>query len=250
MPGNLGVSPGSAVTGGPIVGPPGTIHAGDSDAAGAQIANSGAFDALDQGCDVTYPDTKDLSGLNLVAGVYCADAFRLTGTLTLSGTGVWIFKSASDLVASGAANVVGGDACNIWWREVSSATIGTGASFKGNILASTSISLLSGASLQGRALAYTGQVSLQSNTITGIECLTRALTSTSTPANPATATALAATATARAAAGGSVSGLPSSGGAPIQNENFPWALPIIVILSIIALIFGVRTYRRSSQRKQ
>ncbi len=167
MPGSLGVSPGSAVTGGPVVGPPGTIHAGDSDAANAQLANSAAFDYLDQSCTTTYAGTKDLVGESLVAGVYCADAFRLTGVLTLSGTGVWIFKSASDLVTSGSASVSGGDPCNVWWRVVSSATLGAGSSFTGNILAATSISLLTNASLNGRALAYTGQVSMQSNTITG-----------------------------------------------------------------------------------
>ena len=127
LSGDLGVSPGSAATGFPpgIVGPPGTIHAGDAQAAAAQIANTAAFIFLNQGCDIRYPGTKDLVGENLVPGVYCADAFRLSGTLTLVGSGVWIFKSAADLITSGTANVVGGDPCNVWWREVSSTTLGT-----------------------------------------------------------------------------------------------------------------------------
>lgn len=115
MPGNLGVKPGSAVTGFPpgIVGPPGTIHKADTNAAAAQIDNSAAFDFLDQVCpddpEHTFAGTKDLVGSNLVAGVYCANAFTLSGTLTLSGSGVWIFKSATTLITSGTANVVGGD---------------------------------------------------------------------------------------------------------------------------------------------
>ena len=173
MPGDLGISIGGAPTGFPpgIVGPPGTIrNAGDSLA--AQNANTAAFGFIDQGCDVTYAGTKDLVASNLVAGVYCADAFELSGTLTLSGVGVWIFKSASTLTTSGTANVVGGDPCNVWWREVSSATLGTDTSITGNILALTSISLETNANLNGRALAQTGAVTLDDNTITGSLCLT------------------------------------------------------------------------------
>jgi hypothetical protein len=172
MPGDLGVSPGAAVVGFPpgIVGPPGTIHAADASAADAQIANAAAFTFLDQTCDTTYPGIKDLVGESLVPGVYCADAFRLSGTLILSDTGVWIFKSAADLITSGSANVVGGDPCNVWWRVVSSATLGTNTSLIGSILASTSISLQTSASLNGRALAQTGAVTLDTNTFTGPSC--------------------------------------------------------------------------------
>lgn len=173
MPGDLGISTGGAPVGFPpgVVGPPGTIrNAGDSLA--AQNANTAAFITLDQGCDTTYPGVKDLVGENLVAGVYCADAFELSGTLTLNGTGVWIFKSASTLTTSGTANVVGGDPCNVWWRNVSSATLGTNTSLTGNILSSTSISMQTGASLNGRALAQTGAVTLDTNVLTGASCLT------------------------------------------------------------------------------
>ena len=95
MPADLGVSVGEAPAGFPpgSVGPPGTIrNAGDFLA--AQNANTVTFGFIDQGCDTTYAGTKDLVGSNLVANVYYADAFTLTGTLTLSGAGVWIFKSA------------------------------------------------------------------------------------------------------------------------------------------------------------
>lgn len=172
MPGDLGVSIGGAPVGFPpgTVGPPGSIrNAGDSLA--AQNANTAAFGYIDQGCDTTYAGIKDLVSENLVAGVYCADAFELSGTLTLSGTGVWIFKSASTLITSGTANVVGGDACNVWWRQVSSAVLGTNTSLKGNVLSSTSISMQTGADLEGRVLAQTGAVTLDNNTITGSTCL-------------------------------------------------------------------------------
>lgn len=173
MPGDLGISIGGQPTGFPpgIVGPPGTIR-NAADSLAAQNANTAAFISLDQACDTTYPGTKDLVGENLVAGVYCANAFELSGTLTLTGTGVWIFKSASTLITSGTANVVGGNPCNVWWRDVSSATLGTNTSLTGNILSSTSISMQTGAALNGRALAQTGAVTLDANIITGAACLT------------------------------------------------------------------------------
>lgn len=173
MPGDLGISIGGAPVGFPpgTVGPPGTIR-NAADSLAAQNANTAAFGTLDQGCNTTYPGTKDLVGENLVAGVYCAGAFALSGTLTLSGTGVWIFKSAATLITSGTANVVGGNACDVWWRAVSSATLGTNTQLTGNILALTSISLQTGAVLNGRALAQTGAVTLDTNTITGASCLT------------------------------------------------------------------------------
>lgn len=129
-----------------------------------------AYDALSAGgnaiCDTDYGAvTKDLVGLSLAPGIYCADAFELSGTLTLTGSGVWIFRSAATLVTSGTANVVGGDACDVWWKVVSSATLGTNTSLIGNILALTSISMNTGASLTGRALARNAAVTLQSNTI-------------------------------------------------------------------------------------
>jgi hypothetical protein len=88
----------------------------------------------------------------------------LTGTLTLTGIGPWVFRSAATLITSGTANVVGGDPCNIWWQVPTSATLGAG-SFKGNVLALASIGMVTGVSLNGRALARNGAVTLQSNTI-------------------------------------------------------------------------------------
>ena len=104
-------------------------------------------------------------------GVYCADDFTLSGILTLNGaaTDVWVFKSASTLITSGTANVIlstGGVPCSVWWQVGSSATLGTNTSLAGNILALTSISLATGANLDGRALARNGAVTMDQNTIT------------------------------------------------------------------------------------
>ncbi|MDD5370849.1 MAG: ice-binding family protein [Anaerolineaceae bacterium] len=282
IPGDLGVSPGSAITGFPpgVVTPPGTIHAADANAADAQIANTAAFTSLDQACDTTYTGAQDLTLVSpLGPGIYCADAFLLTGNLTLNGTGVWIFKSAATLTTSANSSVTGGDACNVWWRLVSSGTLGTGTAFIGNILASTSITLQTGASLNGRALAQTGAVTLDSNSITGSACLappvsaatptTAAATATlpatqpaatSTAATPATtpeATQPAATSTPTivpttvnaATATPIVLGLPSSGGAPIRNDGFPSILVIVGGFGALALVFAVRAYRSTDRSK-
>ena len=262
MPGDLGVSPGSAITGFPpgIVGPSGVKHAADANSAAAQAASTAAFNFLDQGCVTTYPGTKDLVGESLVPGVYCADAFTLSGTLTLSGSGVWIFKSAATLITSGSANVVGGDPCNVWWREVSSATLGTNTSLLGNILASTSISLQTGARLNGRALAQTGSVTLDNNTITGSNCLaaqaapkstSQTTTQTAVQGTPkstsqsTTQTAAAPKATLSAV----VPGLPGTGGGPIRNEDFPWSLVIFGGFTVAALALGFRAIRRTNLPK-
>ena len=201
--GDLGVYPGSAVTGFPpgIVGPPGVLHAADGHAAAAQIDNSAAFGFLDQPCDFTYPDGQDLTPLSpLVPGVYCAiGSFALTGNLTLTGSsGVWIFKSDSTLITSSGSSVTGGDPCNVWWRVGSSATLGTASEFRGNILAFASITLTSGANLNGRALAQNGAVTLDTNnvylscpvapTATATSTGTPTATSTDTPTATATET--------------------------------------------------------------
>jgi hypothetical protein len=244
MPGDLGISPSIGVgphyTGFPpgIVGPPGAIHDADAHAGLAQAANTAAFTVLDQGCDTTYAGVQDLTLVSpLGPGVYCADAFILTGNLTLTGSGVWIFKSAATLTTSSGSSVTGGDPCNVWWRVVSSATLGTNTSFIGNILALTDINLLTGASLNGRALAQTGQVTLDDNTITGPICAVRP---TTTPTVTGTRRPVAPTATLLPVIGG----LPGTGGAPIRNENFPWSLVIVGGVSALALFLGIRAYRR------
>jgi type VI secretion system secreted protein VgrG len=255
MPGDLGVWPGSAVTHFPpgIVGPPGHIHKADTPAHLAQTANSAAFDFLDaQACDHNYGN-QDLTLISpLGPGVYCAGAFTLSGNLTLSGAGLYIFKSASTLITSSHSSVTNGDPCNTWWRVASSATIGTYTTFIGNILAHTDIELQTGASLDGRALAYTAAVTLDSNTISGEECLAApapvpAPTKKATSSSPHE-TAVAATAAALA---GVVPGLPGTGGgAPIRNEDFPWSLVIVGGFSALALVFGVRAFRRTYRSKQ
>lgn len=194
--GDLGVSPGSAVTGFPpgIVSS-GTIHAADAVAGAAQVSLTTAYNALAaQGCtqDLTG---QDLGGKTLTPGVYCfSTSAQLTGVLTLDAQGnanaVFIFKIGSTLTTASGSSVLlinGGSPCNVFWQIGSSATLGTTTSFTGNILALTSITLTTGATVTGRALARNGAVTLDSNTISSNACLASCPVITLTPATLATA---------------------------------------------------------------
>jgi Ice-binding-like len=168
--GQLGVAPGTAVTGFPP-GTSGVQHKGDSVATTAQTNLTAAYvNAAAQPC----PGTNNFSGVNLggknlVPGVYCqTTAPSLTGTLTLNGSGIYIFQIGSTLVTASGARVVligGAQPCQIFWQVGSSATIATSTTFIGTIMALTSIAMQTGATLNGRALARNGAVTLDTNRI-------------------------------------------------------------------------------------
>jgi subtilisin family serine protease len=173
--GDLGVSPGTAVTGflpGRVRS--GTIRSADAAALEAQIDVRAAYaNLVGQACtqDLTG---QDLGGQTLTAGVYCfASSAQLTGTLTLDGQGnanaVFIFKMGSTITTASASSVVltnGGSAGNVFWQVGSSATLGTGTSFAGNILATASITVTTGVRVAGRTLAMNGAVTLDTNAVT------------------------------------------------------------------------------------
>lgn len=172
MTGDLGVSPGSAITGLADITLSGATHTADAVALQAQSDVTTAFDALSAApCTKSFSGTAvELGGQTLTPGVYCySSSAQLTGTLTLNGNGVYIFKIASKLTTAtdSSVSLIGGaSACNVFWRINSSATLGAGTAFVGNVLALTSIALETGASLSGRALARNGAVTLDTNTIT------------------------------------------------------------------------------------
>ena len=180
LSGDLGVSPGTAITGFPpgLVTPPGSTHQADAVAGQAQSDVGISYDML-AGLPCTSNLTgQDLGGLTLTPGVYCfSSEALLTGTLVLDAkleaNAVFVFQIVSKLTTASAASIRlinGASPCNIYWQVGSSATIGTATSFSGNILALTSIALQSGASLNGRALARNGAVTLDNNLIRSDLC--------------------------------------------------------------------------------
>jgi hypothetical protein len=172
--GDLGVSPTNAVSGFPPGIVTGTIHYADVAAGLAQTDVITAYnDLVSQACDTTFTPPTDVGGMTLTPGVYCfGSSAGLTGILTLNAQGdpnaVWVFKIGSTLTTAAGASVLminGGKSCNVFWQVGSSATLGTGTAFAGNILALTDITLNTGASMFGAALARNGAVTMDTNTI-------------------------------------------------------------------------------------
>ena len=203
LSGNLDVYPGTAVTGFPpgLVG--GTQYIGGPAGGPANVAANDVTNAYlqAQAAPTTAVMNADLGGQSLTPGVYSASSsMSLNGTLTLVGdaNSVFIFQAVSTLITSPASRVVlsgGVQACNVYWQVGSSATIATTTSFVGNILALASITMQTGATLQGRALARNGAVTLDDNTIASSTChvaapttSTTAITTTTAPTTPTTST--------------------------------------------------------------
>jgi hypothetical protein len=185
--GNLGLSPGSAVTGFPPgVVSSGAIHAADAAALTAKADLTTAFDDA-AGRASTGAITANLGGQTLVPGVYTGGALALGGVLTLDGLGdanaVFVFQAASTLITASGSTVAlinGAAACRVFWQVGSSATIGTTSTFVGTVLALTSIAAQTNASIHGRLLARNGEVTLDSNTFTAPSCASAAPTPTTT----------------------------------------------------------------------
>jgi len=173
--GSVGVWPGTAITGFPpgIV-TSGSLHFGDAVAQLAQSDAAGAYSVF-AGMAVTENLTgQDLGGMTLTPGVYFFESSAmLSTTITLDGLGdpnaLFVFQIGSTLTTASASSVNminGADGCNIYWQVGSSATLGTATDFVGNILALASITMNTNASLiEGRAIALTGAVTLDSNII-------------------------------------------------------------------------------------
>jgi hypothetical protein len=194
--GDLGLAPpGVSVTGFSlvpgvnriVVGPPpatgvtaglgvvtGTIHVGDAVALLAHADATKAYAALLAETCGTNLSGSDLGGLTLTPGVYCFNSSaQLTGTLTLSGNGVYVFQIGSTLTTATGSSVVltNGALCgNVFWQVGSSSTLGLGTAFAGNLIAFTSDTVTTGVSVAGRVFALGGAVTLDTNNITAGAC--------------------------------------------------------------------------------
>jgi Ice-binding-like len=177
--GDLGISPGTALTGFPPGVINGETHVGDTVAAEAQADAHVEYNYLAGLPCGTNLSGVDLGGQILTPGVYCFDSSaQLTGTLILDAQGscdsLFVFQTGSTLTTSVASSVIvinnpcstscsGGS--NVFWQVGSSATIGTGSQFIGNILANISATLNMGASVAGSVFALTGAVTMDTNNI-------------------------------------------------------------------------------------
>jgi hypothetical protein len=219
--GDVGISPNgsSSVTGFP----PGIINGGThyADAVALQAKNDLTTAYNDAANQTPFVDLtgQDLGNKNLVPGTYhFSSSAQLTGPLTLSGFGVYVFQIGSTLTTASGSSVLltnGAQACGVYWQVTSSATFGSATSFQGTVMALASISFTAGATLIGRALARNAAVTFITNTIT----------------RPAAACA----------------GLPFTG-IPLElRGGFPWQLLLIGVagaLGALVLSSNVRGRRR------
>jgi len=284
--GNLAISPGgsSSVTGFPPGVVTGAMDMANADAVLAHTDLVGAYnEAAGETTTVNLTGT-DLGGLTLTPGTYTFDSSaQLTGTLTLDGQGstnaVFIFQIGSTLTtASGAAVelINGAGACAVFWQVASSATLGTTTDFQGTIMAMTSITLNTGATIGvgglghgGRALAMNGALTLDTNVITPPPAgcaFAAAPTPTPVPTptpSPTAPTGTTASPTAGSSTGGTPtastagpsSGVPGVGTPSLPDTSIGVSVetPITVIASLalagLALVGGLSLAFASNRRR-
>jgi len=194
--GDIGISPGTAISGFP----PGVQSSGTTQVAnGASLGAENALVTASGDAAGRTPFTTvsgDLGGSTLVSGVYrSTSSMGLTGTLTLNGGGnldsVFIFQAGSTLTTASSSTIAlenGAQACNVFWQVGSSATLGTTTNFAGTILATTSITLDTGATVSGRVLAIGGAVTMDDNTVTVPTCQLATTTTTTAGATTTSTT--------------------------------------------------------------
>ncbi len=198
--GDLGVSPGSSLTG---FGLPAVVNGATEEntpvASQAQADLTNAFvvageQPVPPGNELTG---TDLGGLTLTSGAYgYSSSAQLTGQLTLDAQGnpnaQFVFVIGSTLTTASASSVIlinGASPCNVFWHIGSSATLGSGTQFKGNVMALTDITLNNAVNVQGRVLARNGQISLINDVLDNSQCSSSTGTGTTpsdTPTSPVT----------------------------------------------------------------
>ncbi|MEP6660851.1 MAG: ice-binding family protein [Acidimicrobiales bacterium] len=251
---SLGLWPGTSITGFPpgIVNPPGTIDTTNAAAQQAQSDLTLAYvNAANRPVDATEP--ADLVNLHLSPGVYSGPskgALLLSGPLVLDGGGdldaVFIFQTDSTLITASSSNVTlinGAQECNVFWQIGSSATLGTNSIFRGNILALSSITVTTGVTVHGRALARNAAVTLDTDVFTSPTCAQTAGTTTTTVASGTAPTVAPGTPTTQPGA----TGTPGVPRVRLPDTGAPVRAPVLLAISLLALgTAAVRFGRRAT----
>jgi hypothetical protein len=175
--GDVGVSPGTAAVGFQTNQVGGSVHAADSAAGDAQNALTDAYGAAAAAAPSDSVDHAAVGNRTFLPGVYNAtSSMDLTGTVILDGrndaNATWVFQAGTTLTTATSSRVlvINGNPCNVYWQVGSSATLGSATRFVGTVLANTSITAVTSATIDGRLLARSGAVTLDSNQITQPRC--------------------------------------------------------------------------------
>lgn len=248
--GDIGSHPNPAVTGFP----PGGVQNGTinpSYTAGAKDALVTAYNDSAGRTPVTTIGTE-LGGKTLNHGIHDAQTgtFGITGTLTLDAQGdpsaVWIFKMAATLITGSSSNVNlinGASECNIFWQVGSSATLGPSSTLRGTVMALTSITLTTNATLFGRALARNGTVTLDSNIVDASPCPTAPRSASASPSASPSASASSSPSDSASASpspsDGPATSVTKPRGGPPWGPRLPYTGGWLPIGQSIAIGFGL-----------
>ncbi len=234
---DVGLDPRSAAPGFATVTLTGAKHLADAVALKAKNDLVTAYNDAAGATPVNKVATE-LGGTTLKPGVYGSDTLGLTGTLTLDGGGVYIFQAASTLITAPGSSVKltnGASACDVYWQVGSSATLDTTTSFKGTIMALTAITLNDAVTLEGRALARNGAVTMIHDTIDSSACA--APSSTSKP-SASTATVPNAPET------DTIGTIPAAVSQPV-----PAYVLVLLVIAMIGWVLSIRFIAMRSRRR-
>ncbi|MCX6716217.1 MAG: ice-binding family protein [Candidatus Taylorbacteria bacterium] len=173
-------------TTGPAVNPAGThVNYGAVPPYSTAGADQGvALSALaSQGCSYTFlggaVDLSTDTGHGPIGvytpGVYCSTgAMDVGGAISLNGSGTYIFRSGGALTSTTGSIVTlsGASECDVFWTAAAATSLANNTTFVGTVIDDAGITVGAVVTWVGRALAFNGTVTTDTDTISVPSCAT------------------------------------------------------------------------------